>query len=221
MISGCTESADIAFLLDSSSSIREPSFEKMLSFLTGIVQHTNVDTGHVRISVATFSQRVFVHFRLNRYTSRDMLVEAISKIPYRYGTTNTADGLKEVRTKVFTAKNGDRKGVPNILMLITDGQSNVNERKTTNEARRVRRAKIHVTAIGVGMDARPLRKIVSPPFRENMRVVTNFDQLASIRRNISADICQSKFMYVYMLHSIVGTSHYREYMKFSVITWND
>ena len=86
----------------------EPNFEKMLTFLTSVIQHTNVDTGHVRISVVTFSKNVRVHFKLNQHISRDMLVEAITNIPYRYGSTNTADGLKAVRTKVFTTKNGDR-----------------------------------------------------------------------------------------------------------------
>ena len=51
---------------------------------------------------------------------RDML-EAVNRIKYRGGNTNTTGGLREMRLNVFSAKGGDRKNVPDMCILITDG----------------------------------------------------------------------------------------------------
>ena len=40
------------------------------------------------------------------------------------GTTNTQDGLFRARQEVFS-RTGDRRGVDDVMIVVTDGQSNV------------------------------------------------------------------------------------------------
>ena len=81
-----------------------------------------------------------VNFPLNRYNSKSSMFPAIRSIPYVYGSTNTADGLRVLRSEVFNQANGDRPEVPNVAIIITDGISNLNsgqfiykQRKTINK----------------------------------------------------------------------------------------
>ena len=50
------------------------------------------------------------------------------------GSTNTQDALRLVRDQIFVERNGDRDGVPNKLVIVTDGGGNVRPENTVVEA---------------------------------------------------------------------------------------
>ena len=52
------------------------------------------------------------------------------------GTTNTAGALSEMHNNMFTARNGDSSGRPNVGIIITDGRSNDRD-DTVEQARQV------------------------------------------------------------------------------------
>ena len=54
------------------------------------------------------------------------------------GRTNTQDALRLVREQIFVERNGDRNGVPNKLVVVTDGGSNVRSENTVVEANRLK-----------------------------------------------------------------------------------
>ena len=115
---------------------------------------------------------------------------AIDNIPYIYGSTNTADALKTMRNRMFTLRNGDRPDVPNLVILITDGVSNINAQRTIPEAKRARDAEIHIYAIGIGLsDTRELDAIASVPASENSYAVQDFDELRGLDKRIFSAIC--------------------------------
>lgn len=62
-----------------------------------------------------------LHFYLNNYTDISSLSAAVQGIPYCGGNTNTTGGLRVMRTQIFNAAMGDRPDVPNLCILITDG----------------------------------------------------------------------------------------------------
>lgn len=76
-----------------------------------------------RVAVATFSTRAKVSFHLNQHFTKKDLIKAVMDTRYHYGDTNTAGGLELLRQKVFTGSHGDRVGVQNIAILVTDGVS--------------------------------------------------------------------------------------------------
>ena len=45
---------DVAFVVDSSSSMTEENFRLVLAFVSAMVMGMNVDTGHVRISLMSY-----------------------------------------------------------------------------------------------------------------------------------------------------------------------
>ena len=62
----------------------------------------------------------------------------MDSIPYIYGSTNTADSLKTMREQIFNPARGDRPDAPNIAIILTDGVSNINPRRTIPEAETAR-----------------------------------------------------------------------------------
>ena len=90
----CTSKADLVFLVDSSSSVGEPNFQRILRFLSNLAQEVPLESGHFRFGIVTFSAQARIQVPLGRYTSSEDLVEAIMEIPFTYGVGETVEGLK-------------------------------------------------------------------------------------------------------------------------------
>ena len=58
-------------------------------------------------------------FQLNTHTYKQSILTAIDKLPFLDQTTNTPEALKYMRTTMFTSRNGDRPGAPNVAIVIT------------------------------------------------------------------------------------------------------
>ena len=148
--SGCGLSeVDLVIIIDASTSVTEKNYKKMLQFCKDLVDYADVDSGSVRIGVMIYSTDVEPIFHLNRYTTSGDIKNAIDQIPYIYGSTNTADSLLELHSRFFTTSNGDRPGVDNIAIVLTDGVSNINARRTIPEAEAARGKGIHIYSVGM------------------------------------------------------------------------
>ena len=66
------------------------------------------------------------------------MLHALEFVPYRGGDTYTADGLRVTREDVFDVNHGDRTEARNLVLLVTDGTSNILPQRTLPEARKVR-----------------------------------------------------------------------------------
>jgi len=117
----CT--VDVIFVVDESTSIGTEDFEMMKSFLRQLVSRLDIDSGNTRVGLVTFSDDVGTVFNLTDHSSVASLQLAISSLRYRTGNTYTATALAYVRTTMMTSAVGDRPNVPNIVAVLTDGES--------------------------------------------------------------------------------------------------
>ena len=187
----------MVFLLDSSTSITEPNFEATRVSVAAVLQDFAIDAGLARVAMVSYSDDVSVHFFLNEFSSSDQIMEAITRIPYIYGTSNLAIAYKVIKSQVFTQGRGDRKNIPNVLVVITDGIDNTNElKKTFKEAGKLRKAGIDIISIGVQYKGKKseLTRMASKPAKQNFFYVKRFDQLPVIINDLSNRICQSELV---------------------------
>ena len=56
----CRAKADMAIILDSSSSVGVANFRKVLNFVVGLLQDANIDNGRVRVALMTFRLDFFL-----------------------------------------------------------------------------------------------------------------------------------------------------------------
>ena len=102
---------------------------------------------------------------------------------------------RKVRTGMFREYNGDRPGVPNIVVVITDGLANVNVRQAFQESQAAKADGIDVFAVGVNFrrKAWQLNKLASRPLNRFKITVSDFDQLSSIRRKLFTAVCDGRW----------------------------
>ena len=185
----------MVFVLDASTSVTEPNFKLMLEFLKDFLQVADIDRGNVRVGIVIYSTEVHIQFQMNQYNTKQQVFNAIDNIPYRFGSTNTADGLQTMHDEMFTRRNGDRPNVDNICILLTDGVSNINSRRTVPEAVAARNKNIHIYVIGIGLtDTREVDKIATPPIEENRFIVQEFDELVALRDKVFSSLCVGKYL---------------------------
>ena len=185
----------MVFVLDASTSVTENNFLVMKDFIKDFLFNAAIDNGNVRVGIIIYSTEDYLQFHLNEYQDKLALFTAIDDIPYRYGSTNTADALNTMRTQMYTAANGDRPDVPNVAIVITDGVSNINSRRTIPEAEQARAEGIHIYAIGIGLsDTTELDGIASKPVDDNRFSVQEFSELRTLRDKVFASLCAGEYL---------------------------
>jgi len=115
---------DLVFVLDESGSIGSTNFQLVKSFLSQLVSRLDIDSGNTRVGLVTYATRVGFTFNLSAHSSVSSVQAAISSMQYSGGGTDTDAALAYVRTSMLRPAAGDRGDVPNIIAVITDGNSN-------------------------------------------------------------------------------------------------
>lgn len=153
---------------------------------------------NVQIGVTTFATTFHPQFYMNKYHDKASLVSAIKAVPYQSGNTHTAEALKWVDQHAFTTAAGDRPGVVNILIVMTDGQSG-NPPQTVIEAAKLHGHNIRVFAIGIGNGIRrtELEKIASD--NAHVFTVTNFDALSTLQAELKKTACKGNENFIYLV----------------------
>lgn len=147
-----------------------------------MISYLDVSQSQTRIGVVSWSDSADVDFNLNKYTNKQDVLQALQYIKYNGGRTNTAAALFHTRTQLFTQNNGDRENIPNVLIIITDGNSNINPDDTIEEAIKARVDGIHIMTVSIGkqINRMELRGIASEVKDDNMFTVDSFNFLDSL-----------------------------------------
>uniref|UniRef100_A0A8W8NWN6 VWFA domain-containing protein n=1 Tax=Magallana gigas TaxID=29159 RepID=A0A8W8NWN6_MAGGI len=179
--------ADIVFLLDASESEQAEGFGKEIQFVYNFARKFHIGPQNVQFSSVTFSSNVRNDFFLNTYSNRHDVLNAIQKISYMQGGTNTSFGLKFVRDNSFKPQNGARTNATKIVIVITDGQS-ADSAATKHEAQLLHHQGVLVYAVGVGsdVDSSELKAISS---NGTPILVTDFSLLHDIQASLETAAC--------------------------------
>lgn len=182
------------FLVDSSGSVRQTNFQKEIDFIASIIsQGLNLRSNH-RVAVLTFDDDVSVKFYLDEFSRNSDALNGLG-IFYDGGTTDTADALQDMRRTLFSTNRGDRVGVPNVGVLVTDGRSDDPD-DTWDEAKQARMAGTDVLVIGVGNNIRSLELegIATSPVSANVIKIDGFDSFDLVVSSLTEAICNSEYM---------------------------
>ena len=178
--SKCRIVADIGILVDSSGSLGN-EFSKEVQFVKQIAKSLTVSSDGVNIGIVTFSYYAFLTIKLSDYKDTDSFIEGTKKIPFRRSQTYIDRALYLARTSLFTEQNGDRKDVPNIVILLTDGKQTESPLATSPflQADLLRKNGATVLVIGIGryVNEIELARIAGKP--ENFIAASSFDELIS------------------------------------------
>lgn len=183
--------ADIVFLVDSSTSIGPQNFQKVKNFLRSVVLGLDIRSDQVRVGLAQYNDNIYPAFQLNQYPLKSVVLEHIQNLPYRTGGTNTGSALEFIRTNYLTEAAGSRAKdrVPQIVILVTDGESND---EVQEAADRLKEDGVVVYVVGVNVqDVQELQKMASEPFEKFLFNIENFNILQDVSRGILQTLCSA------------------------------
>jgi len=186
----CTSLLDVVFVLDMSGSVQE-KFDMAVAFMISVVQKLDMTFGRVRVGAITYGDTATLHFDLNTYRNKQEVLNAAVFIPNR-GKTNTQSALSMARAEVFTAAKGDRAGVKNVLIAVTDGHSNVQAQNTIPEAEAARRegAAVYVVALGDEVNMREVTSMAgsgNEPVGNFVFRVANMTEIEEVATELTID----------------------------------
>ncbi|KAK7142862.1 hypothetical protein R3I94_012270 [Phoxinus phoxinus] len=182
--------ADLVFLIDGSWSIGDESFAKVRQFVFSMIGAFDVISHEgMQVSFVQYSDDAKTEFKLNTYHDKGMVLSALQMVNYRGGNTKTGAALKHVGDKVFISDSGMRRTVPKVLVVVTDGRSQDDVKKS---AAKLQHAGFSVFVVGVAdVDTAELRNIGSKPSERHVFIVDDFDAFAKIQDNLITFICET------------------------------
>ncbi|XP_033854516.1 collagen alpha-1(XIV) chain-like isoform X3 [Acipenser ruthenus] len=182
--------ADLVFLVDGSWSIGDDNFLKILRFLystSGALDKIGPDG--TQVAIAQYSDDPRTEFKLNSYSSKETLLEAIQRISYKGGNTKTGKAIKHVKEHIFTVEGGLRRGVPNVLVVLTDGRSQDDVNKVTKN---MQMEGFVIFAIGFAdADYGELVNIASKPSERHVFFVDDLDAFQKIEEQLITFVCEA------------------------------
>ncbi|XP_026172744.1 collagen alpha-6(VI) chain-like [Mastacembelus armatus] len=184
-----TQKADIIFLVDGSGSIDRTEFESMQTFMRSLVEKTTVGETHTQFGVILYANNARAAFTLNTYNSKQQILSAINDTKALGGGTYTSWALK-YSVQFFSTTNGGRIQVPQILMVITDGDAtDHHDLKASSDELRQK----GVTVFSIGVKEAKEEQLVTMAGGDSSKVfyVDNFKGLSTLYKNISDVLCNS------------------------------
>ncbi|NXV22033.1 CO6A6 protein, partial [Cepphus grylle] len=182
------ERLDIVFVMDSSGSISSSQYQGMKDFMIALVKQSDVGPDGVQFGALKYSDKPVELFYLNKYTTKRDITEAIQRDDPLGQSTYTAKAL--VHSEMFfTEEHGSRKskGVPQVLMVITDGESHDKD-MLDDVAQRLRSKGVTIYAVGVE-GANRYELLTMAGSEDKCFYVDTFEGLENLTANITDDMC--------------------------------
>ncbi|KAM3614957.1 uncharacterized protein V6R79_021344 [Siganus canaliculatus] len=187
----CKEAkADLTFLVDGSWSIGDDNFMKITRFLHSTVGSLDlIGPDGTQVAIAQFSDDARTEFQLSSHGNKEALLEAIQRIRYKGGNTKTGRAIKHVKESIFTPEAGARRGVPKVLVVLTDGRSQDDVNKVSKE---MQMDGYIIFAIGFAdADYGELVNIASKPSDRHVFFVDDLDAVKKIEEQLITFVCEA------------------------------
>ena len=88
-----------------------------------MIDQLDIGATKAQIGLLTFSDIARMQFHLNDYHTKEDLIEALSKVVWHGTDTYTNEAIDMLIMEGLNKNYGARKGVPQIAVIVTDGQS--------------------------------------------------------------------------------------------------
>lgn len=188
-------------MVDSSGSIRDnnppdmsyDNWNLLIEFIIEIIDEMEIAPDAVHVGVVRFSDVGESVINLGELDNKAALKNAIRQIDYVGGNTNTSGGLRVMTNEQFNRRGGDRPGVRNVAIILTDGKSTFDKQRTISDAIYARNSGIDIYAVGItsGIDKQELKEMSSSPQIENSDYFTSTDfrELGTLVEKLADKAC--------------------------------
>ncbi|XP_069762821.1 collagen alpha-6(VI) chain-like [Narcine bancroftii] len=183
--------ADVVIVVDGSSSIHEKDFKNVKEFLYTFVNGLDIARDRVRIGLVQYSSDPRTEFLLNKYPSKNKVLNYIQNLSQKRGRTDMKAALEFLQSQHFVPSAGSRiaEGVKQIAILVTDGGSSANAAKA---AAQLRSRSVTIYVIGVNVQSKKeFHNISSRPSKKYVYDIADFNMLSTFSSTLLESVCQT------------------------------
>jgi uncharacterized protein YegL len=190
-IDGCGK-ADIVFIFDSSSSIGDKNYWILKQFAVDVMKGLTIGADESRIGLVIYADHAETKFGFSAYLEEESLENALWNTPWLMGVTNTQDALIHAKTMIDESA---RAEVKHIVIIITDGESNIKADNTIPAADDLHNSGVEIFTIGIGAvnedECRGIASDDGPEATEDFHFhyVPSYSALVAITNTIISDTC--------------------------------
>ncbi|XP_016042700.2 vitrin [Erinaceus europaeus] len=180
----CLNSADLGFVLDGSSSLGPSRFGTVLQLAANLSRHFEVSAAGTRVGAVQYTYEQRLEFGFQEHPSKAAVLSALRNVGYWSGGTSTGAAIRFALDTLFRASGPSRT---KLLVLVTDGRSYDDIR---GPAKAAHQQGVIVYAIGVAWASLDeLRIIASPPAKDHVFFVEEFEHLHQVVPRVMENIC--------------------------------
>ena len=189
----CDSALDIVIIMDSSGSIGAIDYQKGLNFIKSIVQDLTIGENDTRVGLINYSFNASIITNLTTEYNKTRLLQIVAGMKYEAGNTNTQDALRLANDVILQENNGMRppeKGIAKVVIVLTDGGSNVNAQLTIPNANKIKQRGFSVVSVGIGngIVQAELEGMASNP--DDVYNVDNYDKVFEIVEGLLKTACE-------------------------------
>ena len=131
-----------------------------------------------QVAMVTFSSAPSNVFHLNQHATSMNIQDGISAASFRGGNTNSAAALRAVRESSLTLGRGARNTARQVIVMFSDGLSNLDEDLTIPEAIKIKQiAEVFTITLSKEHNLQVLQAIASVPFHEHIMIADDISDL--------------------------------------------
>jgi len=196
----CEYAVDIAFLIDSSYSVKL-DYDKELQFVQEIARRFGISETGTHAGVVVFSDyknHTRVTIKMNEYFSTEAFNNGIANSPFIGYRTRIDYAFEKVEKELFTIKGGARPNMKKLIFLITDGRQN--PRNATYDPVKTSQSLydkgVPIFAVGVSSDVNKTELEALTRHKERVYYENTFDDIlqTAFIKKVSKQICKEGYL---------------------------
>lgn len=186
---GCSsQSLDLVFSLDSSSSVGRENFAQLKKIVSSLSLQFGINRDLTQVGLVVCGKRPHTLFGLDTHMTNSAVFEAINQAPFVGGSSSVGSCLLHIYEDVMTIQKGARPGVKKIVALISSGAG---VEDAIVPAQRLRNNDISLLVIGIGhVQTSSLLRIAGS--HNNLLQIPSYEDLIKNEELIIARLCNGK-----------------------------
>ena len=192
LIACVSQKFNLVFVVDGSGSIENRevgNFQRTKDFIIEVVKSFNITKDAIQVALVLYDSDTDVVFEF-KYKFKD-IKEEIQNIDYPARGTKTGKALDKVRNDVLKNIEEDRKDLPKVVVVVTDGRS---QDDVSVPAQQLRDDGATIISLGVGccFDENQLNEMATDPDEKHV-LEASFSDLDKFKNAIKEQICSGEF----------------------------
>lgn len=174
---------DVMIALDASKDWRNNYFPVVTGFLAQFVSLLDVGPSRTQVGIMYWNDQAHMFYGLSQLTQVQDLMTAVKATPYLYSNPNTAAALRLLLNSAFSTQNGDRIYAPNVVIMVTNGNTVLEQDAIFSAARDLRYlapARIITVSQGKTVNNYVISGLASMPNNDNILWTMNITDLNSL-----------------------------------------